>query len=136
MNASELRCQQASSSNGEDPASHAIYSSLAQCTVYEDGQGTTTTFICRLAWIFFSLCSFNKFLVFILCLACFLFILLYTHSLKRHTACSCHGPSRDMWRHPTSCISSRPVLRRPASFSGTPAYLCALFLCFYFEKFN
>lgn len=51
-----------------------------------------------------------------------------------HTiACSCHGPSRDsMWRHPpyhhqqslplppppTACISSRPVLRRPASFSG------------------
>jgi len=29
-------------------------------------------------------------------------------------ACSCHGPTRE-WRPP---ISSRPVLRRPASFSG------------------
>jgi hypothetical protein len=25
--------------NGDDPASHAIYTSLASCTVYEDGQG-------------------------------------------------------------------------------------------------
>jgi len=31
-------------------------------------------------------------------------------------ACSCHGPSRE-WR-PPAAISSRPVLRRPASFSG------------------
>ncbi|XP_046461263.1 uncharacterized protein LOC124207718 isoform X2 [Daphnia pulex] len=89
MNASELRQQQQQQAancamNGDDPASHAIYTSLASCTVYEDGQ-----------------------------------------------ACSCHGPSRDsMWRHPpyqqslplppppTACSSSRPVLRRPASFSG------------------
>ncbi|XP_032780138.2 uncharacterized protein LOC116918518 isoform X2 [Daphnia magna] len=84
MNASELR-QQAAAMNGDDPASHAIYTSLASCTVYEDGQ-----------------------------------------------ACSCHGPSRDsMWRHqpqhhnqtfppppPPPACSSRPLLRRPASFSG------------------
>uniref|UniRef100_A0A0P5T6Q7 Metastasis suppressor protein n=1 Tax=Daphnia magna TaxID=35525 RepID=A0A0P5T6Q7_9CRUS len=38
MNASELR-QQAAAMNGDDPASHAIYTSLASCTVYEDGQG-------------------------------------------------------------------------------------------------
>ena len=40
MNASELRCQQQQQAcNGDDPASHAIYTSLASCTVYEDGQG-------------------------------------------------------------------------------------------------
>jgi hypothetical protein len=44
MNASELRQQQQQQAancamNGDDPASHAIYTSLASCTVYEDGQG-------------------------------------------------------------------------------------------------
>jgi hypothetical protein len=44
MNASELRQQQQAANNcatmnGDDPASHAIYTSLASCTVYEDGQG-------------------------------------------------------------------------------------------------
>ena len=40
MNASELRQQQKQlQHNGEDPASHAIYSSLASCNVYDDGQG-------------------------------------------------------------------------------------------------
>ena len=44
MNASELRQQQQQAANncamnGDDPASHAIYTSLASCTVYEDGQG-------------------------------------------------------------------------------------------------
>ena len=43
MNASELRQQQQQAANncamnGDDPASHAIYTSLASCTVYEDGQ--------------------------------------------------------------------------------------------------
>merc|ERR550517_1325889 len=68
MNASELRQQSSSNGDLNDPG-HTIYSSLASCTVYDDGQ-----------------------------------------------ACSCHGPSRE-WR-PAPAFSSRPVLRRPASFSG------------------
>lgn len=49
-----------------------------------------------------------------------------------------------MWRHPpyqqslplppppTACSSSRPVLRRPASFSGTPTTLYSGFLFLFF----
>lgn len=74
----------------------------------------------------FSFCRCRCFVVF----CCFLLSLdmSVTNLLSIHmtTACSCHGPSRDMWRQPHSMIaaassasSSRPILRRPASFSGT-----------------
>ena len=38
MNASELRQQSSSNGDLNDPG-HTIYSSLASCTVYDDGQG-------------------------------------------------------------------------------------------------
>ena len=39
------------------------------------------------------------------------------HPNGNEIACSCHGPLRE-WR-PAASFSTRPVLRRPASFSGT-----------------